>query len=96
MAESANAAALVVLNEGVDGEPLRRWFAEQGFEVGPQVGISFSIEAPRPHLTEHFQDFDDAEGTGAELSLDTLPQELRPAVRAVVSEPPPEFGPTNP
>ena len=25
-----------------------------------------------------------------------LPEELRPAVRAVVSETPPDFGPTNP
>jgi hypothetical protein len=90
------AAALVVLNEGADGEPVRRWFASRGFVVGPQVGISFSIEAPRPHLTEHFQDYAEAEGTGAELSLDTLPGELRPAVSAVVSEAPPDFGPTNP
>jgi hypothetical protein len=96
MADSANAAALVVLNEGADGEPVRSWFAQQGFEVGPQVGISFSIEAARPHLTEHFQDFAEAEGSGAELSLDTLPEDLRPAVKAVVSEPPPDFGPTNP
>jgi hypothetical protein len=96
MPESENAAALVVLHEGVDGEPVRRWFAEQGFEVGPQVGISFSIEAPRPHLTERFQDFEQAEGSGAELGLETLPEDLRPAVRAVVSESPPDFGPTNP
>ncbi len=91
-----NAAALVVLQEGADGEPVRRWFADQGFEVGPQVGISFSIEASRAHLTEHFQGFEEAEGSGAEMSLDTLPGELRPAVKAVVSEAPPDFGPTNP
>jgi len=90
------AAALVVLNEGADGEPVRRWFADQGFEVGPQVGISFSIEAPRPQLTEQFGDFEEAEGSGAELSLDALPGDLRPAVRAVVSEAPPDFGPANP
>jgi hypothetical protein len=89
-------AALVVLHEGADGDRVRRWFAEQGFAVGPLVGISFSIEAPRPLMERHFADYHGAAEGGGELQLDALPEEPRAAVRAVAVEAPPEFGPGNP
>lgn len=91
-------AALVVMNESADGERVRRWFERQGFKVGPLVGISFSIEAPRARMEEMFPDFAEAEpaGESRELALDALPDDVRSAVRAVALEAPPEFGPWNP
>jgi hypothetical protein len=63
-------------------ERARRYFAERGFEVGPLVGISFSITGP-PGLME-------------ELDLEALPADVREAVHEVATEPPPDFGPGNP
>jgi hypothetical protein len=89
-------AALVVLHEGAEGEPARRWFADQGFSTGPLVGISFSIEGSRSLMDEYFADFPTAEGPEKELGLERLPTDVRALVRAVVVEAPPDFGPTNP
>jgi hypothetical protein len=76
-------------------ERARRAFADAGFEVGPLVGISFSIAGPRRLLESRFPGFDELEGTGAELPLDRLPADTADAVAAVVSEKPPDFGPGN-
>jgi hypothetical protein len=88
-------AALVVLRDAEQGEQVRQWFAQAQFTVGPLVGISFSIEAPRALMESHFPDFAEHEGTGAELRLDHLPREIADRVQAVVSEAPPEFGPRS-
>lgn len=74
----------------------RRFFSESGFQVGPLVGVSFSIEGPRELMEAWFQDFADREGTDAELSLDRLPPEVAGGVRAVATQAPPDFGPTSP
>ena len=91
-------AALVVLNEGADGVPVRGWFERQGFMVGPLVGISFSIEGPRAGMEEAFSGYGEAEQAGGEreLALDALPEDVRSAVRAVTLEAPPDYGPWNP
>ncbi len=91
-------AALVVLNEGAGGERVRRWLEGEGFKVGPLVGISFSIEAPRPRMEETFAGFAEAELAQGEreLTLEALPEDVRSAVKAVVLEAPPDFGPWNP
>jgi hypothetical protein len=77
-------------------ERLRSHFVRQGFEVGPLVGISFSIAGPRELMSGVFPGYAQSEGTDAELPLDALPEDLRSAVQAVATEAPPEFGPWNP
>ena len=89
-------AALVVLREGSDPSTARDWFAGQGFEVGPLMGISFSIAGPPERVRELFADYDDHAATGGELSLDRVPAEVRSGVRAVALDAPPAFGPGNP
>ncbi|MDA0136620.1 hypothetical protein [Solirubrobacter deserti] len=90
------AAVLVVLRADTEtGERIRLWFEQAGFTAGPLVGISFSVEAPRELLEERFPDFAGNEGTGAELRLDRLPGDVAADVQAVVSEAPPDFGPTS-
>lgn len=74
-----------------DAERARSWFAEQGFEVGALVGISFSISGP----AELFDRLDLA-GGGEELSLEALPEDVARSVRAIGVSPPPDFGPGAP
>lgn len=77
-------------------ERVRRFFAEQGFEVGPLVGVSFSIAAPRETTEQLFEGFGQLEGTGRELPLNALPPDIQEEVHAVTTEAPPDFGPGNP
>jgi hypothetical protein len=77
-------------------ERVRRFFAERGFDVGPLVGISFSISAPRALMERTFAGFQELEGTGRELPHDPLPSDVRAAIQAVTTEPAPDFGPGNP
>jgi hypothetical protein len=74
----------------------RRFFAEQGFEVGPVVGISFSIAAPLPRMERLFEGARSSVESGGELPLDGLPPEIRKTVLAVATESAPDFGPGNP
>lgn len=93
---SERVAALVVLRPGAQaGESVRRAFEAAGFTVGPLVGRSFSIEGPKELMQTRFPDFAASEGTGAELRAGWLDDELSGDVQAVVSEPPPDFGPTS-
>lgn len=88
-------SALVVMRSP-EPEPAgraRRFFADRGFEVGPLVGISFSIVAPRQQMERRFEGFERLAGSGEELPLDSLPPEIRRTVRAVTTEEPPDFGP---
>lgn len=66
------------------------WFASQGFDVTPVVGIAFAITAPAEHARAALGDVPDV----GELDL-RLPAEIAEHVRAVVAEPPPDFGPTS-
>ena len=77
-------------------EQTRRFFAEAGFDVGPLVGNSFSVAAPRILMERVFEDYTKAEGTGRELALDGLPPNVRDAVQVITTEAPPDFGPSNP
>jgi hypothetical protein len=65
-------------------------FSQLGFEVGPAVGASFSITAPRSHVEQVF-----GTAEGLELPLDRLAPEVREHVQAVTFTPPPDFGPTE-
>lgn len=80
--------------EGV--EHARDFFSERGFEVGPLVGISFSIAGSSERMESQFADFEPQSGQERELSLDGLPPQVRKAVRTVTTEAPPAFGPGNP
>lgn len=90
-----DASALVVLHEGAAPDRPRSWFAEQGLEVGPFVGISFAVAGPHDRMRALFPDYDDKRG-GGELDLGAVDPDVRAAVRAVAIESPPDFGPGNP
>jgi hypothetical protein len=82
-------------------------FASLGFQVGPLVGISFSITAPRKSFERTFgarftRDADGAVTLEApdpsrayELPLDRLPADLAAQIEAVTVSPPVDFGPTR-
>lgn len=81
---------------------VRSWFQQQGFDVGPLVGISFAIEG-RSELFLRLLRLDaDAQAGGTQdsvrLSLErtTLPRQLHATIAAVTFTRPPDFGPRNP
>jgi hypothetical protein len=88
-------AAQVILSDTGAAELARRHFADRGFEVGPFVGISFSIAANPERFREAFGGAE-PDPKGGELPLESLPDELRGAVLAVATDEPPAFGPGNP
>jgi len=82
-------------------------FRARGFEVGPVVGVSFSITAPVRVFEDFFGfpllsakhtaiDFLVEEKVLAkEISGQKLPRGVRDWVQAVAFSPPPDFGPTE-
>jgi hypothetical protein len=82
-------------------------FRQAGFELGPLVGISFSITAPAARFEELFHarlrrkkdgSLVSYAGRGRdsfELPLEALPARLRDIIEAVAFTPPPDFGPTR-
>lgn len=80
-------------------------FERLGFTVGPVVGSSFSISAPRKLFEDVFKtDIAAAlrrrakakptrRAASNELPLDRLPTQLAALVTAVTFTPPPDFGP---
>jgi hypothetical protein len=82
-------------------------FAAAGFQVGPLVGISFSITAPATTFEKFFHTRlprdergriapGERDAGGYELPLQSLPPGLADTVEAVAFSPPVDFGPTNP
>lgn len=83
---------------------VRQALAEAGFEVGPAVGISFSISAEASRFERYFATplrhhagstrwFAGDDDERLELPREALPAEIREAVRTVAFTPPPDFGP---
>ena len=85
---------------------VQEWFARQGFDTGPVVGISFSISGLRSRFEERFGDelavAPSEEGApmevhrrggGRELNLDRIDPDIRDRIAAVAFSPPVEFGP---
>ena len=72
-------------------ERVRSHLAGRGFDLGPLVGISFSITGTRELIRQVFGDVPDA---GA-LPLDRLPEDVRRLMLAVEAEAPPDFGPNS-
>jgi len=86
--------AATVAEHAPDAEAAGRvqaWFASQGFEVGPMVGTAFAVTAP----AEHAQSVLGALPAEGEVGREGLPADIASHVRAVVAEPPPDFGPTS-
>jgi hypothetical protein len=72
----------------------RRTFEADGFEVGPLVGVSFSIAAPVSRFERVFKTPITVEGRSSlELPLDALPEPLRRVIETVTFERPVDFGP---
>jgi hypothetical protein len=88
-------AAQVILSDTDAADRARRHFADCGFEVGPFVGISFSIAGTPGRFRETFGGAE-PDPKGGELPIDSLPDDLRQAVQAVATDEPPAFGPGNP
>ncbi len=81
---------------GAVGE-LMEFFRSRGFEVGPFVGISFSITAPESTFRSVF-DADLPTGARGDLEFDvgSLPADVRRHLQAVSFSEPPDFGPGAP
>jgi hypothetical protein len=71
-----------------------RALAGAGFEVGPVVGLSFSISARRS-VFDRFFGIESAGATKGTIPLDRVPALARRHVAAVTFPPPPDFGPTR-
>jgi hypothetical protein len=88
-----------------DAERALRSFHNAGFQVGPLIGISFSIAAPASKFesyfrtklarTEHRGVMTAHTGSkgGYELPLDALPSEAAEVIEAITFEPPREYSP---
>ena len=85
------AAALAILPQNQPDHEPRQFFERAGFQVGPTVGISFSIEGPEQLMKKTFPGFD---GRPGELSLHKVPPKVRQRLESVVVERPPDFGPS--
>jgi hypothetical protein len=69
----------------------RKTFEADSFDVGPLVGISFSIAAPVSTFERVFKT--SIAGSTLELPLDALPEPLRRVIEAVTFQRPLDFGP---
>jgi hypothetical protein len=67
-------------------------FAKLGFDVGPVVGLGFSITASRSTFTRALGAAATGEKPG-EVSLTHLPADVRRHVAAIAFPEPPDFGP---
>jgi hypothetical protein len=72
-------------------------FAAAGFQIGPLVGISFSIAGPVEHFEEFFKVRAEQQGPQPfsvnELPLSALNPALREHIETVLFTRPPDFGP---
>lgn len=93
--EPVGAASLAAhLPDPETAERVRDWFVARGFEVGPVVGIAFSIVAPLGRMEEVFGGWE-AHERGGEVPMRALPPDVAGAIRAVTTQPPPDFGPPS-
>ena len=72
-------------------------FRDEGFEIGPFVGISFAISGSPDVFDRVFGiDPDSAEFRGGELPTDRLGRDVTQHLAGVTVTAPPAFGPGNP
>jgi hypothetical protein len=74
-----------------DAARVREYLAGRGFELGPLVGISFSITGTRELARDVFGKVP----TAGAVSLKRLPANVRRHVLAIETEAPPDFGPSS-
>ena len=74
-----------------DTERVRAYLAGRGFDLGPLVGISFSITGTRELAHGLFGDIPKA----GPVSLERLPDDVHRRVLAIEIEAPPDFGPRS-
>ena len=87
-----NVAALAPKAEAA--AEVARTLARAGFDVGPAVGLSFSISARRS-VFDQFFGIESAGTTRGTIPLDGVPAAARRHVEAITFPPPPDFGPTR-
>ena len=95
---SEDPVVALVLVPAAEAEPAARALRAEGFLVGPHVGISMAISAPRRSFERVFgtrvEDSAEggwvAEGGTRELPLGQLPPELGSQIRAVTFDEPAE------
>lgn len=87
-------SAQVILKSKEPVEAARLLFREGGFELGPYVGISFSISGP-PERFERFFGVRLGEMASLSFPLENLAGEVRESIEAVTFTPPPAFGPSG-
>ena len=75
-------------------EKVTSWFASKGFEVGPAVGLSFSISAPKS-VFEHVFKTKLARRKSLKLPLEPIANKVAEEIEEVTFTPPPDFGPTS-
>jgi hypothetical protein len=86
---TADRAAELVPDEAGVAE-VQDYFRDLGFDVGPLVGVSFSIDGDRSLFESTFGSAD------GELDLAPLPSTIREQLHAVTFTEPPAFGPERP
>lgn len=94
-------AQVVLKTSGLlQAQLVREYFARAGFQVGPVVGISFSIAGSVTQFEQSFGVRADSTGerpfAADELPLTALDPALDAHVQAVLFSRPPDFGPGNP
>lgn len=77
-------------------DKLSAYFARRGFEVGPFVGVSFSITAPARIFRRTFGKGPTGRRGDLEFDMEPVPARLRRHLRAVSFSEPPDFGPGAP
>jgi hypothetical protein len=97
-------AQVVLKRPAESGSLAAAEFRRLGFDVGPLVGTSFAVTAPRSRFEERFGSALVSDGRGSwrprdvqgyELDHEALPEPLRELVDVVTFTPPPDFGPTS-
>jgi hypothetical protein len=106
-AEEREAAGAPGLHDNQATAQSKSHFTKAHFEVHAPFQTSYSIGAKRSHFEEYFgQKLIVEEGLltsvtledgSRELTLDTVPDEVRPLIRSIFFTPPPDFpgGPTK-
>jgi hypothetical protein len=79
-----------LMSDAAAAAAVREYFRDLGFDVGPLVGVSFSIDADRSLFESTFG------SVGGELDLALLPSNIREQLQTVTFTEPPAFGPERP
>jgi hypothetical protein len=82
--------AAELMSDAAAAAVVQEYFRTLGFDVGPLVGVSFSIDGDRSLFESTFG------SVGGALDLAPLPTNIRECLQAVTFTEPPAFGPERP